>query len=106
MTIGGGYYFVSFIDDYSRKVWVYFVKEKSKVLGYFQEFKAMVEKESGLQIKCLQLDNGGEYISNEFSAFLRKHGIKRHKPCRYTPQQNAMAEEKLAHSRGCKSSHE
>ena len=41
--------------------WVYFMKAESKVFGYFQEFKAMVEKEIGLQIKCLQSDNGGEY---------------------------------------------
>ena len=54
MTIGGCYYFVTFIDDYSRKVWVYFMKAKSEVFAYFQEFKAMVEKETGLQIKCLQ----------------------------------------------------
>ena len=43
MTIGGCYYFVTFIDDYNRKAWVYFMKAKSKVFGYFQEFKAMVE---------------------------------------------------------------
>ena len=39
---------VTFIDDYSRKVWVYFIKAKSEVFGYFQEFTTMVEKEIGL----------------------------------------------------------
>ena len=97
MTIGGCYYFVTFIDDYSRKVWVYFMKAKSEVFGYFQEFKAMVEKETGLQIKCLQSDNGGEYTSHAFSDFLKRNGIVRHKSCRFTPQQNGVVERKNRH---------
>ena len=84
MTIGGCYYFVTFIDDYSHKVWVYFMKAKSEVFGYFQEFKAMVEKETGLQIKCLQSANGGEYTSHAFSDFIKRNGISRHKSCMYT----------------------
>ena len=37
-------YFVTFIDDYSRKVWVYFLKTKDEVFGRFKEWKTMVEK--------------------------------------------------------------
>ena len=37
-------YFVTFIDDYSRKVWLYFLKSKDEVFGRFKEWKAMVEK--------------------------------------------------------------
>jgi len=40
---------------------------------------------------------GGEYLSNEFSNFLRSHGIKRQFTCRYTPQQNGVAERKNRH---------
>ena len=29
-SLGGARYFVSFIDDFSRKVWAYFLKSKSK----------------------------------------------------------------------------
>ena len=36
-------YFLTFIDDYSRKSWVYFFKHKSETFGIFQEFKSMVE---------------------------------------------------------------
>ena len=31
MSLGGALYFVTFIDDYSRKVWAYAVKRKDKV---------------------------------------------------------------------------
>ena len=35
-SIRGATYYVTFIDDFSRKVWVYFLKKKSEV---FQKFK-------------------------------------------------------------------
>jgi hypothetical protein len=50
-------YYVSFIDDYSRKTWVYFLKSKDKVLGKFKEFKALVENLSERKIKILRSDN-------------------------------------------------
>ena len=89
--------FCDFHYDYSRKDWVYFMKANSEVFGYFQEFKAMVEKETCLQIKCLQSDNGGEYTSHAFLDFLKRNGIVRHKSCRYTLQQNGVAERKNHH---------
>ena len=44
MSMGGCRYYVTFIDDHTRKVWVYFMKEKSEVFTHFQNFKAMAEK--------------------------------------------------------------
>ena len=40
-SIGGYRYYVSFIDDHTRKVWVYFMKEKSEVFTHFQNFKIL-----------------------------------------------------------------
>ena len=42
-SLGGSQYYITFIDDYSRKVWVYFLKNKSDVLDTFKRWKAMVE---------------------------------------------------------------
>ena len=36
-------YFVTFIDDFSRYTWVYFLRSKSEVLSVFQTFVAYVE---------------------------------------------------------------
>jgi hypothetical protein len=36
----------------------------------------MVEKEKGVNIKCLRFDGGGEYFSNEFSEYLKECGIQ------------------------------
>jgi hypothetical protein len=52
-------YYVSFIDDYSRKTSVYLLKSKDEVLGKLKEFKALVENFSKRKIKIPMLDNGG-----------------------------------------------
>jgi hypothetical protein len=41
--LNGYIYYVSFIDDYSRKTWIYFLKSKGEVFSKFKEFKALVE---------------------------------------------------------------
>lgn len=45
-SLGGAKYYVTFIDDYSRKVYVYFMKNKSDTLEKFEEFKNLVENET------------------------------------------------------------
>ena len=66
-----------FVDDFNRKMWVYFMKLKSGVFKEFQKFKALVEKESSCQITSLRYDNGGELCCKEFNSFCAKHGIQR-----------------------------
>lgn len=56
-------YFLCLIDDFSRKAWVYLLAEKSEALHHFKCFKNMVEKESGMKIKCLKSDRGGEFLN-------------------------------------------
>ena len=68
---------MTFIDDHTRKVWLYCMKAKSEVFQNFKHLKTMVEKEIGMQIKCLRSDGGGEYFSNEFGRYLDEQGIKR-----------------------------
>ena len=56
--------YVIFINDYSRRCWIFFMQKKSETFSNFCEFKALVEKDSGKQLKALRSDNGGEYVSN------------------------------------------
>ena len=56
-------------------MWVYTLKHKSEVLQKFTEWKRLVEKSSGLKLKTLRTDNGGEYNSTEFSDYCRREGI-------------------------------
>ena len=43
LSMGGTAYFVMFIDDFSRKIWLYPLRRKDEVLSIFQCFITMVE---------------------------------------------------------------
>ena len=61
--LSGYEYYVTFIDDYSIKTWIYFLKTKNEVFKKFKEFKALIENHSEIRIKTPRSDNGGEYTS-------------------------------------------
>ncbi|CAH2099085.1 unnamed protein product [Euphydryas editha] len=91
-SIGGAKYFITFIDDFSKKVFVYFLKKKSEALEKFKEFKFQVENQLECNIKCLRTDNGLEYVNNAFSEFLATAGIVHQTTVPYTPEQNGVSE--------------
>ena len=65
-SLGGSRYYVIFIDDSTQKTWVYFIKKKYDVFESFKKWIALVENETWKKLKCLRLDNGGEYCSKSF----------------------------------------
>ena len=91
---GGKKYFITFIDDYSRKTWVYIHQEKSEAFNIFKSFKARVENETGRTIKNLWTDHGEEYFSKVFDVFCETHGFRKELITAYTPQQKSVAERK------------
>ena len=93
-SFSGKRYFISFVDDFSRKTWVYFLKEKSEVFEMFKKFRVMVEKETNKHIKAVWSDRGGEFTSTEFMEYCEEHDIRRFLTASYSPQQNGVAERK------------
>ena len=91
-SVGGGKYFVTFIDDATRYTWVYILKFKSEVFSTFQNWKTLVENQYEKKIKILRSDNGGEYVSTEFEKYLRKEGIRHEKTVPKTTEQNGLSE--------------
>ncbi|KAH0633493.1 hypothetical protein KY284_036279 [Solanum tuberosum] len=51
------HYFVTFVDDFSRRLWVYTMKTKDEVLGIFLKWKAMIETQTGRKIKYFTVIN-------------------------------------------------
>lgn len=84
-SLRGALYFLLFIDDYSRFRYIYFLQKKSQTLSHFQCYKTLVEKHTSKQILILHFDNGGEFISNDFTSFCELNGIKRHFTNPYGP---------------------
>ena len=91
-SLRGYAYYASFIDDYSHKICIYFLKKKDEVFEKFKEFKALVENLSEKRIKILRLNYGGEFTSSEFNEYCKEAGIKRELTIPYNPQQNGVAE--------------
>ena len=84
-SLSGHVYYAYFIDDYSRKTWIFFLKKKDEVFERFKEFKALIESLSENKINILRLDNGGEFASNEFNDFYKEARIKREVTIPYKP---------------------
>ena len=51
-----------------------------------------MEKSTSRSIKCLRIDNGGEFTSMEFENYCKEFGIDRNKTTAYTPHQNGVVE--------------
>lgn len=89
----GGYsYFITFTDDHSRFGYLYLMKHKSESFEKFQEFRNEVENQTGMSIKILRSDRGGEYLSTEFLDYLKEHGILSQWTPPGTPQHNGVSE--------------
>jgi hypothetical protein len=58
-SLGGASYFVTFIDDATRKVWAYPTRTKHRVFTIFKHWLAQVENKTDQKLKCLLSDNGG-----------------------------------------------
>ena len=58
----GAYYFITFIDDYSKYGLVYLICHKSEALSCFKNFMNMMENQLDRRIKVLRTDRGREYL--------------------------------------------
>ena len=91
-THGGAKYFITFIDDFMQKTFVYSLTQKAQVFDKFKEFKVFAEDQTGVKLQKLRSDNGGEYTTRVFNDFYKEHDIERQFSTPYTPQQNGVAE--------------
>lgn len=93
-AISDAEYLITFLDDHSRKTWIYFLTTKDEVFDQFKEFKALMENQTGRKIKILRSNNGGEYMDKNFTGFCAKEGTQREWTTPYNPKQNGVAQRK------------
>ncbi|CAA7059283.1 unnamed protein product [Microthlaspi erraticum] len=91
-SLSGKQYFLSIIDDKTRKVWLMFLKTKDETFDKFCDWKELVENQISKKLKVLRTDNGLKFCNSRFDEYCKRHGIERHRTCTYTPQQNGVAE--------------
>jgi len=93
-TRGGKKYALLFIDDYSRKLFLFLLRSLSETLPVFQEFIAQLEAEFGRDKVVAQLlaDNFSSYTQNAMAAFCKKKGIYQIFSAPYSHYLNPVAE--------------
>lgn len=91
-SIGHAKYLLTIVDDYSRYVFVFFLKKKCEVIEHFRNFKVFIENQTNEKIKKIRSDGGGEYDCKEVENFCTKFGIQHQFTVAYTPEQNGVAE--------------
>jgi len=94
-SVGRHKFYVSFIDDHSKFVWIYMLRHKSEVFQCFHDFQSLVERQFERKILAVQTDWGGEYQA--LNSFFKRIGISHHVSCPHAHQQNGSAERKHRH---------
>jgi hypothetical protein len=71
-------YYVNFINDHTKKVWVSAIKHKAEMFQHFLNFlKIMVEKEKDMNIKCLRSNGRGKCFLIEFNEYIKEQNFQR-----------------------------
>lgn len=91
-SIGGSRYLLVVVDDCSRHATVYFLKQKNEVTGTLKYHIQTAETQTGIHVKRIRTDNGGEFINEGLGTYLRQKGIIHERTAPYSPAQNGVAE--------------
>ncbi|CAI7734693.1 unnamed protein product [Closterium sp. NIES-54] len=89
----GEEYFLIIVDVYTRMTWVHVLSKKSDVAETVKtDWLPMVERQQDRLVKAIRTDRGGEFLSKEFSLWLKKNGIRHSLTMPYSPAMNGIAE--------------
>lgn len=84
--------FVIFVDVFSGYTVVNLLKSKVEVLSHFKIYCQKFFNKFGHNIKIFRSDNGGKFLSNEFTLYLNEKGIERELTIPYCPSSNGISE--------------
>ncbi|CAI7880246.1 unnamed protein product [Closterium sp. NIES-53] len=89
----GAEYFLTIVDVYTHMTWVYVLSKKSDVdETVTTDWLPMVERQQDRLVKAIRTDRGGEFLSKDFSMWLKKNGIRHSLTMPYSSAMNGIAE--------------
>ncbi|KAE8255524.1 hypothetical protein A4X13_0g3015 [Tilletia indica] len=92
IEVGGYQYFLTCVDDYSRRNWVIPLQSKGQAFFQLKTLLTRLERETGVKVQAIRSDNGGEFTSNEVKQWTREQGIAWQYTTPYSSVQNGVAE--------------
>jgi transposase InsO family protein len=85
-SVGGKWYILVVVDDYSRYAWVFFPEEKEETFGFVRDLVLRLKKESnGDSIRAIHSANGSEFRNSRFKTFFHDLGLEHQFSSPYTP---------------------
>ena len=91
-NLGGKYFCLVIVDDYSRYTWVFFLSQKNDTIDVIRIFTKKIQNELELKIKAIHSDHGGEFENRDFADLCNELGITHQFSAPRTPQQNGVVE--------------
>jgi hypothetical protein len=73
--MGGKWYVLIIVDDYSHYSWVFFLESKDEVFEHFQRLALMLNNEHPNYLKAIHSDNETEFKNSSFDQFCFEHGV-------------------------------
>jgi transposase InsO family protein len=94
-SVGGKWYVLVVVDDYSHYAWVFFLEDKSETFGFVRDLIVRLKNgRHGNAIRAIRSDNGSEVKNSRFDAFCRDIGLEHQYSTPYVPPQNGVVERK------------
>jgi len=72
MSLGGNFYSLVIVDDFSRFMWTLFLASKNDTCHAFKILAKVLENEKSSKIVSIQSDHGGEFQNERFEIFVKK----------------------------------
>jgi transposase InsO family protein len=91
-SMGGKWYVLVVVDDYSLYSWVFFLESKNEVFEHFQSLALRLNNEHPNYLKAIRNDNVTEFRNASFDEFCLKHAIDQQFSTPRVPQQNGVVE--------------
>jgi transposase InsO family protein len=91
-SMGGKWYVLVIVDDYSHYSWVFFLESKDQVFVHFQLLALRLNSEHPNCLKAIHSDNEIEFRNASFDEFCLEHGIDQQFSAPRIPQQNEVVE--------------
>jgi transposase InsO family protein len=85
-SVGGKWYVLVVVDDYSRYAWVFFLVEKGETFGFIRDLVLRVRNERHRDaIRVISSDNGSKFKNSRFETFFHDLGLEHQFLSSYTP---------------------
>ena len=84
-SVGGKWYVLVVVDDFSRFSWVFFLESKEEVFSFVHDLVLRLNNKRHSRVRAICSNNGTEYMNSRMDNFCSDHGLDHQLSSPYTP---------------------